>query len=182
MEDRQIIDLFWERSEEAITETAAKYESYCRYIATRILPREKDAESIVNDTWFKAWNTIPPQRPASLKAYVGMICRQLAINAYEVEHAKKRGGHLSDTVAELEDCIPDRGDMAEAVVLRDLLNRFLSTLPKKTRCLFIKRYWYAIPITEIAADHAMSETAVTALLCRTRKKLKHFLEKEGVSV
>ena len=126
MEDNQIVDLYWARSEEAITETDKKYGRYCHYIAYQILSNDGDAEEIVNDTYLKTWNTIPPNRPAPLKAYVGMISNQLALNRYEEKTAQKRGGgSLSLIYHELDECIADEGesvDMGENLDLRDALN------------------------------------------------------------
>ena len=183
MEDNQIVDLYWARSEEAITETDKKYGRYCHYIAYQILSNDGDAEEIVNDTYLKTWNTIPPNRPAPLKAYVGMISNQLALNRYEEKTAQKRGGgSLSLIYHELDECIADEGesvDMGENLDLRDALNRFIWALPKRTRNIFVRRYWYASSMAEIAADYGMKENAVAMLMFRTRQKLKDFLRKEG---
>ena len=138
MEDRQIVDLYWERSESAIAETEKKYGRYCHYIAYRILEDDEDAKEIVNDTYLKTWQTIPPKRPDSLKPYVGMISRQLALNAYEEQHAQKRG-QLSLVLDELSECLPSDGedwDVASGVALHDSLNAFLKRLPQKTRHIF----------------------------------------------
>jgi len=183
MDDAKIIDLFFERSEQAITEIEAKYRRYCHAIALRITEQEQEAETVLNDTWLKVWNTVPPASPSSLKAYVGMISRRLAINAREAHHAQKRGGALADTLNELSECLPDRSvDLSADVALRDLLDRFLKSLPRRTRRVFLLRYWYATPLPQVALASRMSEGAVVALLYRTRKKLKHFLEQEGITV
>ena len=182
MEDKQIVDLYFKRSDTAISETEKKYGHYCHYIAYRILENDEDAEEIVNDTYLKAWNTIPPNRPDSLKAYMGMISRQLSLDRYERFHAQKRNGQTELLLDELAECIPDNDngeDLGESIHLRDTLNRFVWSLPEKTRNIFIRRYWYSSSISEIAEEYAMKESNVTVLLLRTRKKLKCFLYKEG---
>lgn len=182
MEDKQIVDLYWERSEAAITETEKKYGRYCRYIAYQILNDEEDAKEVVNDTYLKVWNTVPPQRPDPLKSYVGMISRQLALNAYEGKHTQKRGGQAPLVLDELTECIPDRAggaDLGESIALSDALSRFLRALPQPTRDIFVRRYFYMSPTTELAKDFHMKESGVTMRLLRARRKLKQFLKKEG---
>ena len=182
MEDRQIVDLYWARSESAITETDKKYGRYCHYIAYQILSDDLDAEEIVNDTYLKTWNTVPPNYPDPLKTYVGMISNQLALNRYDEKTAAKRGGGKMPLIFhELDECLADEEsiDIAEAVVLRDLLNRFIWSLPKKTRNIFVRRYWYASSLAEIAEEYGMKESAVAMLMFRTRQKLREFLQKEG---
>ena len=184
MQDKQIVELYWERSESAIAETEKKYGRYCQYIAGQILENDEDAKEIVNDTYLKTWQTIPPKRPESLKAYVGMICRQLAFNLYEKQHTKKRG-RVPLVLDELAECLPgenDGWDVAAGAALHDSLNAFLQGLPSKTRNIFIRRYWYASSIEGIAREYAMKESAIAMLLLRTRKKLKMHLQKEGFEV
>lgn len=182
MEDKQIVDLYWERSENAIAETEKKYGRYCHYIAYQILTDDEDAKEIVNDTYLKTWNTVPSNRPDPLKAYVGKISSNLALDRYDERNAKKRGGgELPLVLDELSGCIPDRNDrdIGESAALRDALNRFLRSLPQKTRNIFIRRYWYVSSVSEIANDYSMKESNVAMLMLRTRKKLKDFLNKEG---
>lgn len=182
MEDRQIVDLYWARSEAAISETDKKYGRYCRYIAYQILCSDEDAKEVVNDTYLKTWNTVPPRRPEWLKPYVGMISRQLALNAYEGQHSQKRGGQVPLVLEELSDCVPgqDSGaDLGESVALSDALSRFLWALPRRTRNIFVRRYFYMSPVAEIAGDYQMKESNVAMHLLRTRKKLEQFLRKEG---
>ena len=184
MQDKQIVDLYLDRSEAAIRETEKKYGKYCHYIATRILENDEDAKEVVNDTYLKIWQSIPPACPASLKAYVGMICRQLAFNAYERQHTQKRG-QMPLVLDELTECLPgenDGWDVAAGAALRDSLNTFLERLPKRTRNIFIRRYWYASPVADIAREYGMKESAVGMLLLRTRKRLKEHLQKEGFEV
>ena len=182
MEDKQIVELYWERSETAISETEKKYGRYCHYIAYQILCNDADAEEIVNDTYLKTWNTVPPMRPDPLKPYVGTISRQLALNRYEAQNTQKRGGQVPLVLDELSECIPDTdggGDIGESVALSDALNRFLWALPVRTRNIFVRRYFYMSPVAEIAKDFSMKESNVTMHLLRTRRKLEQFLKKEG---
>ena len=181
MEDKQIVDLFWERSESAIQETEKKYGRYCYYIAYQILQSDEDANEVVNDTYLKAWQTIPPKRPEALKPYVGMISRHLAFDIYEAQHTQKRG-QIPLVLDELAECLPgadDAWDVVSGIALRDSLNAFLRGLPLKTRNIFLRRYWYASSLADIADEYAMKESAVGMILLRTRKKLKSYLEKEG---
>lgn len=185
MEDKEIVGLYWSRSETAISETEKKYGRYCQYIARQIMGNDSDAEEIVNDTYLKAWNTIPPSRPDFLKPYVGMIARQLSFNAYEAKNSKKRGGQIEMILDELSECIPDGDsgeDIGEGIALRDILNRFLWSLPEKARNIFMRRYWYASPVSEIAKDYDMTENHVNVLLYNTRKKLKNYLNTEDFEV
>lgn len=183
MEDKEIVDLYWARSEEAIIQTDKKYGRYCHYIAYQILSDDMDAEEIVNDTYLKTWNTVPPNRPDPLKGYVGMISNQLALDRYDSKTAAKRGGgQMPAVLHELSECIPsgdDGADIGQSVALRDALARFLKALPEKTRTIFIRRYWYVTPISEIAEEFGMKESTVAMLMLRTRLKLKEFLGKEG---
>ena len=181
MDDKQIIDLYLERSESAISETDKKYGRYCHYIAYNILQNDEDAKEIVNDSYLTTWNTIPPNRPESLKAYVGTICRRLSLNRYNAQNTQKRKGQVSLCLDELSECISDESsdDIVDTVALKDALNRFVSALPEKAQRIFVKRYWYASSISEISKEYFMKESSVTVLLLRTRKKLKTFLEREG---
>ncbi len=182
MEDQQIVDLYFARSESAITETDRKYGRYCHSIAYNILEDHEDAKEIVNDTYLKAWNTIPPNRPDPLKPYVGMISRHLSLDRYEEYHTQKRGGQVPLVLEELAECIPDndsREDIGESVALNDALAKFIRSLPDKTQRIFLRRYWYASSVAEIAEEYGMRENSVNVLLHRTRKKLKDHLQKEG---
>ncbi len=186
MDDRQIIELFNERSEAAISETADKYGKYCHYIAYNILYNEQDSEECVNDTWFRAWNTIPPQQPNKLSAYLGKITRNLALDRYKFYNREKRGkGQTNLVLEELSECI-SAGNSTEqeidARLLVESLNTFLRSIPSQKRRILVRRYWFLSPINEIARDFEMSESSVKTILHRTRIKLKHFLEKEGIVI
>jgi len=186
MTDEKIIELYWERSESAIEETDRAYGPYFRSVSYGILWNEEDAKETVNDTYLKAWNTIPPERPNHLKAFLARITRQLSINRLERNTAKKRGaGQYVLILDELAECIPDNDsgeDIADMTVLRDTLNRFLRSLSSESRTVFIRRYWYTYPIAEIAKSCGMSESKVKSMLMRTRNKLKMKLNEEGYTV
>lgn len=185
MEDSKIIALYWDRSENAISETANKYGRYCHYIAHAILQNEEDAAECVNDAYLRAWNAIPPRSPNDLRTFLGKITRNLALNRWECRTAEKRGaGQLPQALEELHECIPSN-DSAEQIidkiVLQDLLNRFLGSLKPDTRKIFVRRYWYFSSVKEIAAEYGMTESKVTVTLCRTRQRLARMLEKEGIT-
>ena len=184
MDDKKIVELFFMRSEDAIAEADKKYGRYCHYIARNIMKDEDSASIIVSDTYLKAWTTIPPNKPESLKAYLGMICRQLSLNCYEAKHALKRGGEVALSIDELAECIPDgtADVIPDTVALTDAINRFLGSLPELARRVFVRRYWYAASVSEIAREYSLGESAVTVGLTRTRRKLKDFLIKEGFTV
>ena len=183
MDDVMIVSLFEARDESALAETQRKYETYCRIIAERILSSKEDAEECVNDAYRKAWDTIPPQKPTSLASYMGMLTRQLSLNRLrQNKSAKRGGGDIPLVLEELQECISDRSDVpsADDLALRDALNRFLGELPKRTRMMFMRRYWFTEDVARIAADFGVTEGHVNVLLCRTRKKLKQYLEKEEI--
>lgn len=183
MEDQQIIALFWMRSETAVSETQAKYGRYCHYIAYNILRNTEDAEECVNDALMKAWNAIPPGKPGRFAAFLGKITRNLALDRYEKQNAKKRGfGQAPLLLEELEECLSHtNGDsnLTDSIALRDALTTFLWSLPAETRKIFMRRYWYMNTIKEIASDFGIRESKVKMTLFRTRNRLKEFLEKEG---
>ena len=145
MEDRQIIELYWERAEEAIRETDAKYGRLCQYIAQNILVSPEDSEECVNDTWLGLWNAIPPQRPDSLPAFLGRIVRNLSLSRWRRERAQKRYAGLDAMLSELEDCLPDPRGVEEAVegrALTSCIERWLEGLDREDRAVFLRRYWY----------------------------------------
>jgi len=186
MDDNKIIELFMDRSEQAISETSKKYGKYCHYIAYSILHNDEDSEECVNDTYLRAWNSIPPQHPSSLKTFLGKITRNLSLNKWEMLSAEKRGaGQASLILDELSECIPSEENTvcaAENMIIRDALDRFLDGLPEGTRKIFVRRYFYMSSVKEIAREYGLSESKVTVTLFRTRKKLKTALEKEGISL
>lgn len=184
MDDRQIIALYNERSEAALSETAKKYGRYCRTVAYNILRNEEDSEECVNDTWLRAWESIPPQCPERLSAFLGKITRNLALNRYKHKNREKRGGGQTVLVLEeLNECIPGADSTEEAAneaLLVEVLNGFLAELPVDKRKIFMRRYWYLSSVKEIAEDFGLSESNVKMTLLRLRSKLKSVLEKEGI--
>ena len=184
MEDREIIELYWRRSEDAIRASEAKYGGYCAAIARNILLDRQDAEECVNDTWIGAWNAIPPHRPGRLGLFLGKITRSLACDALRARNARKRGGgQRPAALDELAECVPAGGGPEEAIEARELeetLNRFLRGLPERDCNVFLRRYWYAETVEAVAERYGMKENTVKTSLYRTRKKLKAYLEKEGV--
>ena len=186
MTDQEIISLFFSRSENAIAQTAKKYGKYCHTIAYHILKNHEDSEECVNDTYLKAWKTIPPQKPNYLSAYLGKITRNTALHRYAKQTAKKRGtGEFPLALDELSECIPSTENTEKTLLEEELtrmLNTFLTELTTETRNIFLRRYWYFSSIQEIARDFGMKESNVRVILFRTREKLKIFLEKEGIPV
>ena len=183
MEDYHIIELYWQRDESAIKESQAKYGAYCNTIANNILHSVEDTEECVNETWFRAWNTMPPEKPSRLAIFFGKITRNLAIDKYRKDRAQKYGGgQTALCLDELGECISENHQIEDTLALKELLNRFLYDLPEKNRTIFFLRYWYMMPVAEIAKRNHMSEGAVKMILKRVRDKLKDFLEKEGVGV
>ncbi len=184
MDDAKIIELYFARKEDAIVETDKRYGRYCRYIACNILNNDADAEEIVNDTYLKVWNSVPPKRPNPLKSYLGKICNRLAINRYYEKNAEKRGGgQVALALEELAECVSGKeSDIADELALKNALDRFLASLPQKTRNIFVRRYWYGASVSEISKEYGIGESYVTVLMLRTRKKLKAFLQKEGFEI
>jgi len=187
MNDEQIITLYWDRSESAIAETAAVYGRYCHKIAMNILANNEDAEECVNDTYIRAWSSIPPERPNKLSAFLGRITRNLALNVWEKHRAEKRGGGQFDVVlSELEELLSDAGSSVErqieATSITESLNRFLTEQSDVNRRLFVRRYWHTDKLVEIAVDMGMSVSKAKSILFRMRKNLKIHLEQEGIIV
>ena len=183
MEDSQIVQLYWDRNQNAINETAIKYGKYCTTIAKNILVSHEDAEECVNDTYMNAWNSIPPERPKVLRAFLGKITRNLAFNKYKHEHAGKRGGgEMSVVLDELAECISGRDSVEDEVVSKELakeIENFLASLSETKRRIFVCRYWYADSVAKIAKQYGMKENAVSMMLSRLRKGLQTYLEERG---
>jgi len=186
MEDQAILDLYFERLESAIVETRHKYGPRMFKTARNILHSNEDAEECVNDTLFKAWEVIPPQRPALLGAFLAKIARNLSINRWEARNADKRGGGVMNLLlSELGDCIPSAGgpeEAYEASIVTEAMNTFLKMLEQTARMVFILRYFYGESIRAISERFAMSESKVKSILFRTRRKLGIYLENEGVVI
>ena len=186
MKDNEIIDLYWKRDESAIAATAESYGSYCYSIAYHILQSPEDAQECVNDTYWKAWLSIPPQRPNRLATYLGKITRNLSIDRLKRQSAQKRGkGQAELALQELEGCIPAANGLdqiADEIVLTNAVNQFLRQQPKTERSIFVGRYWHLYSIADLAQAYGMRESKIASLLFRMRNKLKTYLEKEGISV
>lgn len=180
MDDKDIIELFFARDEAAIKETDQKYGSYCHSIAQNILKSAPDAEECVSDTYLKAWNSIPPQKPNALKVFLGCIVRRLSLDRYRSWHTAKRDRNLEVAFEELSECVPMRDE--ETPILRELLNEFLRNLGTKDRVTFMRRYWYAMTPAQIAKMDKISVNAVTVRLYKTRNKLREFLAERGYRV
>ena len=183
MEDKRIIELYWLRSEDAISQTASKYGAYCRSIAWNILCNSEDSEECVNDTYLRAWDTIPPQRPKVFQTFLGKITRNLSLDRWRRNHTQKRDSGVLLALEELEECVPcGNSNMSEDLAIREALNGFLSGLKPEHRKIFLRRYWYLSPVKEIAQEYGISESKVKMILLRTREKLRAHLESEGIGL
>lgn len=184
MEDAKIIELFWARDEKAIEETASAHGSKLHRLAQRIVLNREDAQECVSDTYYAAWDSIPPNRPVHFFAYLAKICRNFAFGLLERNQAQKRQAVIVELTAEMQQCIPDR--LAEARLegqeLGRVLNAFLGTLSRDNRLIFLRRYWYADSVTEIASRYGMSQSKVKTQLHRVRSKFKTYLESEGIDL
>lgn len=184
MDDKQIVELYWNRLEIAIEETSRKYGRFCFCIANNILRNKEDSDECVNDSYLHVWNSVPPQKPNSLKAFLGKITRNLALHIWEKRQAKKRGQDaVTLALEELQECIPSMSkveQLTEQIVLVDVLNRFLESLETNKRRIFMARYFYFYSIKEIASMYNLGESKVKMSLLRSREQLKKMLEKEGI--
>lgn len=184
MDDQKIIDLYWSRSESAITETDQKYGKYCCSIAYNILTNNEDAEESVSDTYMAAWKAMPPKRPSILATFLGKITRHLSIDRWRSRNRYKRGGsEIVLALEELEDCVADDQSIEKTIERKRLalsFNRFLESLPETERRIFLCRYWYLDSISVIASYYGFSDSKVTSMLHRSRKKLRAVLEQEDL--
>ena len=183
MEDTEIVRLYWERNEQAIPATAEKYGSYCTSIANNILGNSEDAEECVNDTYLKAWNAIPPQRPSILSAFLGTITRNLSFNRYKYNTAGRRGGGETAVVLEeIAQLVSGTDGVEQEIDRRELIRTiddFLASLPAHKRKIFVCRYWYFDQVSEIAAQAGMTENHVSVTLSRLRGQLRRYLTERG---
>jgi len=186
MEDNQILDLYRARNPDAILQTDQKYGMYCRQISFRILRSREDAEECVNDTWLKTWNSIPPQQPHHLKAWLAKVTRNLSLDRWEQAQTLKRGGgRTTILLSELSDCIPSDSSVEQAMNDRALsaaISKWLRSQPPKNRVAFVRRYWYADSVSSVAKRVGLSEGGTKSLLHRLRNSLKTYLEQEGIAV
>ncbi len=183
MDDSKIIELYFLRDQSAIKQTENKYGRYCYKIAFNILSNYEDSEECVNDTYLAAWDSIPPQKPQLLSAYLGKITRNLSLKKYRLKSAKRRGGGETELIFdELSDCIPSKGSILDALEAKELaicIDSFLRSLPKEERVLFLRRYWYFDSVYTLQKSFYLTAGQVKMRLLRIRKKLLLKLEKEG---
>lgn len=183
MEDRQIIELYWQRNADAISETAGKYGAYCFQVADNILHDAGDSEECVNDTWLRAWDAMPPERPDVLRMFLAKITRNLSFDRFNARNAKKRGGgEIALVLDELEECLASGTDVETAYEGKELgqcIRRFVRGLSERDGNVFVRRYFFADSVAAIARRYGLTENNVMVILSRTRKKLKLELMKEG---
>ena len=183
MEDNQIVQMYWDRDEKAISATSQKYGSYCLSIARNILENQEDAEECVNDTYLNTWKSIPSNRPKMLSTYLGKIVRNLSFNLYKKNKAEKRGaGQMGFVLDELSELIADPHGPEEAwdcKLLSETIDSFLSELPVEKRRIFVCRYWYADSVKDIAERFGMTENNVSVTLNRLRTRLHNYLIESG---
>ncbi|MBO4419733.1 MAG: sigma-70 family RNA polymerase sigma factor [Oscillospiraceae bacterium] len=185
MEDKTIINLYFQRNQRAITETAAKYGAYCTTVAENVLGCPEDTEEIVNDTWLAAWNDIPPSEPGCLRAYLGRLTRNLAISRYRLFRSKKRYSGMETLLSELEDVIPGGRTPEEELEGRELartLQNWVDSLEAPEGQLFVRRYWHGVSVKELAREAGITQNAMTQRLLRLRQSLRKRLEQEGVAI
>lgn len=183
MEDSEIIELYWQKSADAISETANKYGAYCFTIANNILHSVEDSEECVNDTWLHAWNAMPPQRPNVLRMFLARITRNLSFDRFNAKNAEKRGGgEITFVLDELAECLAAGSNVETAYEGKELeqcIRHFVRTLPERDGNVFVRRYFFTESVAAIAKRYGLTENNVMVLLSRTRKKLKLVLTKEG---
>lgn len=184
MEDREIIDLYFSRSDRAVSETDTKYGKYCRTIAYNVLNDHGESEECVNDAYLKIWNAIPPQRPLLFKAFIARITRNTALNVYEKRTAAKRNkGQAASSLDELSECIASGYDIEQTIERKEViaaLNEFLEGLDKNKRIYFMQRYFYMESVKDIAERHNISEGSLKTTLCRIRADLKKFIQQKNL--
>ena len=186
MDDKRIVALFFERDEQALTETRQKYSRYLHRVAHNVLQNTQDAEECVSDTYLRAWNAMPPDRPHGLRAYLGAITRRLSLDRWrERKSAKRGGGEVALSLEELGECVPHPDTVPRTVETAEvaaILSDFLRSLPSVECDVFLRRYWYFDTVAQIAKRYGYSESKVKMTLGRTRDKLRAVLEKEGICV
>lgn len=186
MEDHEIIQQFWDRNETAIQEASRKFGSYCRSIARGILNNHEDSEECVNEALMRAWESIPPKKPASLCAFLGRITKNIALNRVRLLNTEKRGaGELALVYDELSEIIPDTKSVEDTMERKEMMSaisRFLRKSKENERQAFVLRYWYCCGVLEIAKELGIKEENVYVILSRTRTKLRNYLKKEGYDV
>ena len=183
MEDSQIIELYWQKNADAISETSSKYGAYCYTIADNILHSIEDSEECVNDTWLHAWNAMPPQKPNVLRMFLAKITRSLSVNRFNARSAEKRGGgEINLVLDELADCLAGETNVEAEYEVKELeqcIRRFVRGPPERDGNVFVRRYFSTEPVAAIAKRYDLTESNVTVILSRTRKKLRLKLAREG---
>ena len=183
MEDRQIIQLYWQRDEQAISATSKKYGNYCLVIAKNIVGNSEDADECVNDTYLSAWSSMPPHKPNVLSTFLGKITRNISFNRYKQNKAQKRnGGEIAAVLDEIGQIVSGHDNVEQELNYKELvqaINTFLDTLSTEKRHMFICRYWYTDSISDIAVRYGMREGAVSMALNRLRLKLRCYLLERG---
>jgi len=185
MEDANIVRLYLNRDETAITESQSKYGRFLTFLSKNILSLKEDAEECVNDTYLTAWNRIPPVIPESLKAFLGRIVRDISISKYRANHAAKRYSGMDLLLSELEDCLPSADTVdrnLERSELSGIINNWLLTLPSESRNLFVRRYWYGDSVKLLAFESGCSQNTMAQRMFNLRKALKETLEREDIEV
>lgn len=183
MEDNDIIELYWQRSEQAIYETSNKYGNALFMLADGILHNVEDSEECVNDTYHIAWTTIPPKKPEYFFAYLAKIARHFAFGRLDYKNAKKRNALVVELGEELENCLPAPDDYErkmESEEIGKVISQFLRTQKELIRNVFISRYWYMNSVRQISEEFHISESKVKSILFRTRNRLRKYLESEGI--
>lgn len=185
MEDAKIIDLYWQRNEDAILETDRKYGAFCHTISYNILKIHEDAEECVSDTYQHAWKSIPPERPVKFKTWLGVVVRNITIDRCRKNHAEKRYDGFNVLLSELDDCVPlseSVEQIADVKALAECINNWLAKLSSEDRKIFLRRYWYGEAVSTIAKSKELSTNAMTQKLFRMRSGLKKHLEREGMMI
>lgn len=185
MEDNQIIDLFFERSEKAITELSIKYNSVCMKTAMNITGNYEDSEECVNDAYLGVWESVPPQRPNPLLAFLLRIVKNISINRYKYIHAQKRGGNYQECIDEFEWALSTNETPEDKYIASEVakyIDEFIDTMNRRNRLIFVRRYWYMDSYSDIAGMTGMRENAIRTRLSRQREQLKQFLIRKGVEI
>lgn len=185
VEDKDIIELFINRSEMAIAKTSEKYGAYLTKICMNILNMKEDADECVNDTYLTSWKQIPPDRPQKFLAYLGKIAKNIALNRYDYLKANKRNTHFDVVLSELEDCLSSENNVEDSIIEKELslsISNYLRSIDEKSRNIFIRRYWYSDSIADVSRLFGISQSNAKVTLHRIRNNLKHYLEKEGYNI
>ena len=185
MEDSMIIEMYWNRNENAIEETNKKYGKYCFSVANNILNSKEDSDECVNDTWLRTWNIVPPKKPDKFRIFLAKITRNLSFDKYKSKNTAKRSGEMLYILDELSECISGGNTTDNEVdmkLLADCINSFLKTVSQRDRTVFLRRYFYAEPVGSIAEKLNITANNASAILSRLRNKLREHLTKEGFEI